>query len=43
MVFDARRGKGSHGTLVLGDRRKELKAGALRAMCPRLGIDVDDL
>ena len=41
--FDARRGKGSHGVLYVGDRRTvvkygELKPGTLRSMLRQLGI-----
>ena len=48
--FDRTRGKGSHGTLYLGDRhtvvkdrRMPLKTGTLRGMCKQLGIDPNDL
>ncbi len=48
--FDRTRDKGSHGTLYYGDRftmvkdrRKSLKAGTLRSMCKKLGIDPNDL
>ena len=44
------RGKGSHGTLYVGERKatlpdpkKELKPGTFRAMCAQLGIDPKDL
>lgn len=50
VVFVARRGKGSHGTLYYGDRftivrnpRDELKRGALHAMLDQLGLRLDDL
>ena len=43
-------GKGSHGTLHFGptstivkDRKKELGAGLLRAMCKDLGIDPQEI
>jgi predicted RNA binding protein YcfA (HicA-like mRNA interferase family) len=46
----AQRGKGSHVTLyfgggmtVLKDRKKEIGAGLLHAMCRQLGIDRNDL
>ena len=45
-AFVPAKGKGSHGTLHFGsvttivkDRKKELGAGLLRAMCKDLGID----
>ena len=48
--FDETRGKGSHGTLVFGDRftvvkdrKKELSKGLLKAMCDQLGIRLQDL
>ena len=49
-VFIPAKGKGSHGTLYFGssftvvkDRRKEIGAGLLRAMCKDLGIDPREL
>lgn len=46
----AHRGKGSHGTIYLEnrrtlikDRRKEIGKGLLRKMCKDLGIDPADL
>ena len=48
--FDARRGKGSHGTLYFGgrltvvkDRKKECGPGLLRSMLRDLGLGMDDL
>ena len=48
--FMAERGKGSHGTLYLGNRltivrnpRDELKAGTLHAMLAQLGLARADL
>ena len=48
--LDAKRGKGSHVTLCLGDRmtvvrnlEDELKTGTLHAMCKQLGIGRDQL
>ncbi len=45
-----RRGKGSHGTLLLGDRvaviptlKTELKKGTLKAILEQLGINQQDL
>ena len=50
LAFVPAKGKGSHGTLYLGsaftvvkDRRKEIGAGLLRAMCKDLGIDPREL
>ena len=45
--FDARRGKGSHGLLYVGDRRTvvkhgELKPGTLRNMLKQLEIPRED-
>ena len=45
--FDARRGKGSHGVLYVGDRRTvvqhgELKPGTLRNMLRQLDIPKED-
>jgi len=45
--FDARRGKGSHGVLHVGDRRTvvkhgELKPGTLQSMFRQLGIPKED-
>ena len=49
-AFVAARGKGSHGTLRLGDswtivkdRQKELGTGLLHSMCKDLGIDPKEL
>jgi len=46
MTFVPQRGKGSHGTLYLGDKwtvvrnpKDELKKGTLHAMLKQLGID----
>ncbi len=46
--FETRRGKGSHGTLYVGDkktvlkdRKKEIGQGLLNAMLQNLGIDKD--
>ena len=48
--FEAKRGKGSHGTLYFGasrtilqDLKKELPAGTLHAMLRQLGLTVKDL
>ncbi len=50
VVFQARRGKGSHGTLFYGrrktivpHRRKDLKAGTLNAMIEQLGLERSDV
>jgi mRNA interferase HicA len=50
VMFDERRGKGSHGTLYFGDRatvvkdrRKELGAGLLNDMLKQLGLTRADL
>jgi mRNA interferase HicA len=50
VVFQAERGKGSHGTIyygdrfaVLKDRRKELSPGLLLAMLKQLGLTREDL
>ena len=47
--FETKRGKGSHGTLYVGDkktilkdRRKEIGAGLLKQMLKTLGIDSDE-
>ncbi len=49
MSFVPQRGKGSHGTLYLGDRwtvvrntKDELKKGTLHGMLKQLGIDPND-
>jgi len=49
-AFVPAKGKGSHGTLCFGsatttvkDRKKELGAGLLRAMCRDLSIDPREL
>jgi mRNA interferase HicA len=46
--FETERGKGSHGTLYVGnkkttlkDRKKEIGPGLLNAMLQNLGIDKD--
>ena len=48
--FDEERGKGSHGTLYLGDRftvlkdrRAEIRPGLLHAMLQKLGLTERDL
>ena len=48
--FEAKRGKGSHGTLYFGssrtivqDLKKELPAGTLHAMLKQLGLMAKDL
>jgi mRNA interferase HicA len=48
--FIARRGKGSHGTLIYGSRftvvrnpKDELKKGTLHAMLDQLGLSLDEL
>ena len=48
--FIARRGKGSHGTLLYGSRftvvrnpKDELKKGTLHAMIDQLGLNSDDI
>jgi mRNA interferase HicA len=48
--FIARRGKGSHGTLVYDSRftvvrnpKDELKKGTLHAMLDQLGLSLDDI
>jgi len=50
VVFDAGRGKGSHGRLYFGDRfttlkdrRKEIGPGLLKAMLDQLGLTKDDI
>ncbi len=47
--IDKKRGKGSHQTIYLGDRKTvirnpkdELKTGTCRAMLTQLGIDKDE-
>ncbi|MEW6038533.1 MAG: type II toxin-antitoxin system HicA family toxin [Pseudomonadota bacterium] len=49
-THDKKRGKGSHGTLYLGDAKTilrnpkdELKDGTLHAMLKQLGISLDDI
>ncbi len=49
VAFQARRGKGSHGTDYLGtarttlkDRKKEIGTGLLQSMLDDLGIKKDD-
>jgi mRNA interferase HicA len=48
--FVARRGKGSHGTLYLGEKwtivrnpKDELKSGTLHAMLKQLGLKLADI
>ena len=48
--FVARRGKGSHGTLLYGSRftivrnpKDELKKGTLHGMLDQLGLSLDEL
>lgn len=48
--FIARRGKGSHGTLIYGSRftvvrnpKDELKKGTLHSMLEQLGLSLEDL
>lgn len=48
--FDARRGKGSHGTLYYGDHltvikdlKKEIRIGLLKSMLKRIGLTAEDL
>jgi len=48
--FVARRGKGSHGTLLYGPRftivrnpKDELKKGTIHAMLDQLGLNFDEL
>ena len=48
--FEAKRGKGSHGTLYFGGSRtivqnlkKELPSGTLHAMLRQLGLTIKDL
>jgi mRNA interferase HicA len=50
VLFDAGRGKGSHGRLYYGDRfttlkhrRKEIGPGLLKAMLEQLGLARSDL
>lgn len=50
VVYLAERGKGSHGTLYVGDRltvirdlKDELKTGTLHAMLKQLGLSLRDL
>jgi mRNA interferase HicA len=50
VLFSARRGKGSHGTLYLGarftvvrDLKKELPTGTMHAMLRQLGLSLEDL
>ena len=50
VVFQAERGKGSHGTLYYGtrftvvkDRRKELSRALVSAMLDQLGLSRDEL
>ena len=47
--FEKHRGKGSHGTLYVGDkytvvkdRKKEIGPGLLAAMLKQLGVDKED-
>lgn len=48
--FELRRGKGSHGTLIVGERftiipdaKKELKSGTLTAILKQLGIERSEI
>ncbi|TLY53181.1 MAG: type II toxin-antitoxin system HicA family toxin [Gammaproteobacteria bacterium] len=50
LVIDSRQGKGSHQTILFGDKRTtirhlpdELKSGTLNAMCKQLGIRKEEL
>ena len=50
VVFDEKRGKGSHGTLFYGrrktivkDRRKEIGAGLMAKMLRDLELTLDDI
>ena len=50
VVFVARRGKGSHGTLFYGSRfavipslKNELKTGTLHGILSQLGLKLEDL
>ena len=50
LVFDRKRGKGSHGTLYFGsgrailpDEKRELKPGTARAILRELGLTPKDL
>jgi len=50
VVWEAKRGKGDHGTLSYGERRttvgglrRELKVGTLHAMLRQLGLTLSDL
>ena len=50
VIFVAKRGKGSHGTLYFGSKRtivqnlkKELPAGTLHAMLDQLGLRLEDI
>jgi mRNA interferase HicA len=50
VLFIARRGKGSHGTLFYGSRftivrnpKDELKKGTLHGMLDQLGLSLNDL
>ena len=50
LSIDSKRGKGSHITVTLGerktvlkDRKKEIGEGLLRAILNQLGLDKDDL
>ncbi len=49
VVFDAKRGKGSHGTLYYGarwtvvPRSKDLGAGLVAAMLAQIGLTVADI
>ena len=49
-VFESKRGKGSHGTLTIGnkktilkDRRKEIGPGLLNQILKNLGISKNDI
>ena len=50
VYFVARRGKGSHGTLYLGEKfailrnpKDELKSGTLHGMLKQLGLKLSDI
>lgn len=43
VVFDHGHGKGSHGRLYYGDRRKEIGPGLLNAMLAQLGLSKRDM
>jgi mRNA interferase HicA len=41
--FDSRHGKGSHGRLYYGNRKKEIGPGLLRKMLTDLDLKSDDI